>query len=69
MSGPLNGSSSKAPEHDPTNVGFQPQSRMAVQPPKKEDLQRSYATVVAPDANPQGWYGTMSTFAFSIIIG
>ncbi|CAG9944222.1 unnamed protein product [Clonostachys rosea f. rosea IK726] len=50
------GSSSKAPESE---VGFQPQNRMAVQPPKQEDLQRSYATVVSADANPKGWYGTM----------
>jgi hypothetical protein len=54
------GSSSKAPESE---VGFQPQNRMAVQPPKQEDLQRSYATVVSADANPKGWYGTMSKFA------
>lgn len=53
------GTSSKAPESE---VGFQPQSRMAVQPPKQEDLQRSYATVVSSDANPKGWYGTMSKF-------
>ncbi len=37
---------------------------MTVQPPKKEDLQKSYATVVAQETNPKGWYGSMSTFLF-----
>lgn len=63
MSAPaLNGagsSTSKAPENE-TAIGFQPQNKMDVQPPRKEDLQRSYATVVIEDANPKGWYGTMS---------
>lgn len=40
--------------------GFKPHNEMTVQPPTKEDLQRSYARVVAEDANPKGWYGTMS---------
>ena len=52
------GSSSKAPETD-TPLGFQPHNKMTVQPPKQEDLQRSYATVVSNEANPKGWYGTM----------
>ncbi|KYK55332.1 stomatin-like protein [Drechmeria coniospora] len=44
----------------PSLGGFQPQSRMAVQPPKKEDLQRSYATVVGDEEpQPRGWYGSM----------
>lgn len=43
----------------PTNGGFQAQSKMAVQPPKEEDLQRSYATIVSSEANPKGWYGSM----------
>lgn len=38
------------------------QHKMAVEPPKKEDLQRSYATVVENDANPKGWYGSMSEY-------
>ncbi|KAH7159705.1 hypothetical protein B0J13DRAFT_643132 [Dactylonectria estremocensis] len=50
-------SSSKAPEQG--TGGFQTQSKMTVIPPKKEDLQRSYATIVENDANPKGWYGTM----------
>ncbi|KAM4059189.1 SPFH domain/band 7 family protein [Hirsutella rhossiliensis] len=60
------GSSSKAPataqEHDSAagfGGGFQPQTKMTVQPPKKEDLQRSYGTLVGDDANPKGWYGSM----------
>ncbi|KAF4126382.1 Regulator of protease HflC, stomatin/prohibitin superfamily [Geosmithia morbida] len=40
-------------------VGFQPQKNMTVQPPKQEDLQRSYATVVDSEASPKGWYGSM----------
>ncbi|PHH63291.1 hypothetical protein CDD81_6148 [Ophiocordyceps australis] len=39
--------------------GFQPQANMAVIPPRQEDLQRSYATLVGDDANPKGWYGSM----------
>ena len=46
---------------DGLNGGFRPQAPMAVVPPRKEDLQRSYAAIVANDANPQGWYGSMST--------
>jgi regulator of protease activity HflC (stomatin/prohibitin superfamily) len=56
--GAVEGSSSKAPDAEGT-VGFQPQKKMAVQPPKPEDLQRSYATTVSTDANPKGWYGIM----------
>ncbi|KAK4651310.1 hypothetical protein QC762_605090 [Podospora pseudocomata] len=42
------------------NGGFKPQGNMvAVVPPKPEDLQRSYATVVDANANPKGWYGSM----------
>ncbi|CEJ79914.1 Putative Stomatin family protein [[Torrubiella] hemipterigena] len=56
-------SSSKAADTDGEtnghNGGFQAQAKMSVQPPKKEDLQRSYATIVATDANPKGWYGSM----------
>ncbi|KJZ80206.1 hypothetical protein HIM_00056 [Hirsutella minnesotensis 3608] len=60
------GSSSKAPASGPDQEstggfggGFQTQSKMTVQPPKKEDLQRSYASLVGDDANPKGWYGSM----------
>ncbi|KAK0673502.1 hypothetical protein QBC41DRAFT_361817 [Cercophora samala] len=48
----------KAPET--INGGFKAQGNMvAVVPPKPEDLQRSYATVVDANANPKGWYGSM----------
>lgn len=57
------GSSSKATENGTEgNGGFISQAKMTVQPPKKEDLQRSYATIVSNDANPKGWYGSMSKF-------
>lgn len=49
------------PEGEPANGGFQPSNMMTVQPPKKEDLQRSYATIVGDDVGPKGAYGTMST--------
>lgn len=60
------GHTSKADSSLDGNGGFQPTHKMTVQPPKKEDLQRSYATVVDEDANPQGWYGSMSTFPFPL---
>ena len=46
------------------DVGFRPQANMAVVPPKKEDLQKSYASIVGDDHNPAGWYGSMSKFFF-----
>lgn len=33
---------------------------VSVQPPRPEDLQRSYASIVGTDASPKGWYGGMS---------
>lgn len=44
------------------DVGFRPQANMAVVPPRKEDLQKSYASIVGDDHNPAGWYGSMSMF-------
>merc|ERR1712000_683300 len=41
---------------------------MTVQPPKEDDLQRSYATTVGSEANPPGWYGKMVN-AFGAVIG
>ncbi|KAL1890603.1 hypothetical protein Sste5346_008119 [Sporothrix stenoceras] len=41
------------------DVGFRPQANMAVVPPRKEDLQKSYASIVGDDHNPAGWYGSM----------
>ncbi|KAH6684862.1 SPFH domain/Band 7 family protein [Plectosphaerella plurivora] len=49
------------------NGGFQPTHKMAVKPPTKDDLQRSYATVVDANANPEGWYGTMINAAGAIV--
>lgn len=56
--------SSKAP----LEAGFKPQQNMVVIPPKKEDLQPSYATVVGADPNPRGWYGSMSTFDLGLCL-
>ena len=58
---PTNGATSKAPEEG--TGGFVAQTKMAVQPPKKEDLQKSYATVVTDEANPKGTYAKMSTLS------
>jgi erythrocyte band 7 integral membrane protein len=58
-------SSSKGKSTDPIiNGGFRPQAAMVVQPPKVEDLQQSYASIVGTDADPKGWYGSMSMSAF-----
>lgn len=57
-------SSNKGKAHDaPTssgNGGFRAQAGMTVQPPRPEDLQKSYASIVEEVHNP-GWYGSMST--------
>jgi len=55
-------SKGKATDHSEANnaVGFRPQANMTVEPPKPEDLQKSYASIVGNDANPKGWYGSMS---------
>ncbi|WYZ37178.1 hypothetical protein EsH8_II_000684 [Colletotrichum jinshuiense] len=50
------------------NGGFKPHGPMTVVPPKMEDLQRSYARVVAEDANPNDWYGTMKD-TLGIVLG
>jgi regulator of protease activity HflC (stomatin/prohibitin superfamily) len=39
--------------------GFRAPANMVVEPPKEEDLQKSYASIVGNDANPKGWYGSM----------
>lgn len=51
-------SSSKAADH----AGFKAQNNMTVQPPREEDLQKSYESIVGTDANPKGWYGSMSMY-------
>jgi len=53
-------SSAKGKQNDSTAPGFRPQAAMAVIPPKAEDLQKSYASIVGTDADPKGWYGSMS---------
>lgn len=55
--GQTNGSSSTAGP-----AGFRSQAGMTVERPRQEDLQASYASIVGNDANPKGWYGSMSTF-------
>jgi erythrocyte band 7 integral membrane protein len=51
----------KGPEtNGTTEIGFRPQQNMTVQPPRERDLQPSYASIVGDDANPEGWYGSMS---------
>lgn len=56
-------SSSKAPAESNGQhpSGFRSQAGMTVQRPRQEDLQKSYASIVGNDANPKGWYGSMST--------
>lgn len=46
--------------------GFVSQAKMTVAPPSEEDLQKSCAKVVGSEANPKGWYGSMSTFPSSL---
>lgn len=43
-------------------AGFRSQAGMTVERPRQEDLQASYASIVGNDANPKGWYGSMSMF-------
>lgn len=56
------------PVHSTTPAGpggFVSQAKMTVAPPSEEDLQKSCAKVVGSEANPKGWYGSMSTsFSF-----
>ncbi|KAL5611931.1 hypothetical protein BROUX41_000502 [Berkeleyomyces rouxiae] len=51
----------------PLTTGFRPQQPMEVRPPKMQDLQQSYAAVVADNANPKGWYGRMIDACGSIV--
>lgn len=59
-------SKGKAADSAALNGGFRPQANMTVQPPKPEDLQKSYASVVGNDPNPKGWYGVMSMPALQV---
>jgi hypothetical protein len=57
-------------DHDRDASGFKPHhSIVTVVPPKPDDLQRSYAAIVTTDANPKGWYGSMSTSSLSHCAG
>lgn len=42
------------------DVGFRPQLNMEVTPPRPEDLQKSYATIVSDYSGTNDWYGGMS---------
>lgn len=66
--GSVGSSRGKAPDGGETQIGFRPQTNMSVQPPRQEDLQKSYASIVGDEANPKGWYGTMVN-AFGSVIG
>lgn len=52
------GSSHKGKAPGAGNGGFRAQANMKVEPPKPEDLQRSYASIVEEVHFP-GWYGAM----------
>lgn len=56
---PVNGASSGASRTDEPVI--------KVQPPRREDLQPSYARVIQPDdadADTNGWYGAMVSLSF-----
>ncbi|GAW14831.1 hypothetical protein EKO27_g5645 [Xylaria grammica] len=59
--GQTNGTSSN-------DAAFRPQAPMTVVPPRREDLQQSYAQIVDSNANPDNWYGSMIN-AFGACIG
>lgn len=73
VNGAGNGSTSKSVDNEGGLPGFQPQKKMAVEPPRGDDLQQSYAAVIGAEANPKGWYGSMSKpllfLIFSITFG
>ncbi|KAL2255400.1 hypothetical protein VTK26DRAFT_3446 [Humicola hyalothermophila] len=49
----------KATDSAAASGGFQSHANMTVQPPKPEDLQQSYASIVDNNPNSMGWYGAM----------
>lgn len=67
MNAPSTPGSSKAADTNGVGgqTGFRPQGPMVVQPPRQEDLQKSYASIVGNDADAKGWYGSMSKFTAS----
>jgi hypothetical protein len=63
-------SNGKTPEVDANDEGYRPtrgprvtpHALVTVEPPRREDLQPSYAQVLSnDDASAHGWYGGMST--------
>lgn len=46
---------------------YDSQPKMNVEPPRQEDLQQSYATLIGNDPNPKGWYGGMSMSEHSFL--
>ncbi|KAL2116433.1 hypothetical protein VTJ04DRAFT_8601 [Mycothermus thermophilus] len=77
MSAPFENSKGKAPipdlsdargsdQNGPAVTGFRPHQNMKVEPPRQEDLQRSYAAIV-DDAHYPGWYGAMVNAIGSVI--
>ncbi|KAK0706921.1 stomatin-like protein [Lasiosphaeria miniovina] len=64
--------SSKGKSTDPIlngGGGFRPQVPMTVEPPKPEDLQKSYASIVGDEnAGAHGWYGSMIN-ALGAVVG
>ncbi|KAI1269459.1 stomatin family protein [Xylariaceae sp. FL1019] len=61
-------SGASAPHGKAPDNGFRAQAPMSVIPPQTGDLQQSYAQIVADDANPKGWYGSMIN-AFGAVVG
>lgn len=64
------GGKSSAPANGLRNNNAGPGGIINVQPPRREDLQPSYAQIVkgeSEDAGTHGWYGSMSIFTPFII--
>lgn len=62
------GRSSAAPTGQSGHTGFRSEAPMIVEPPREEDLQQSYASIVGTDADAKGWYGSMIN-AFGAVAG
>lgn len=61
---PTNGANHEGSSNGVSNkdivIGFRPQP-MAVIPPREQDLQQSYASIVGnDDSKKEGWYGSFS---------
>jgi len=60
----MNGTNGKAPLGDGTSTPRSNEPIVKVQPPRREDLQPSYAQIIKPDTqddSQHGWYGSMIT--------